>query len=119
VLSRKAIASIVIGVAAVLIMTWRMTNFPARVVVINQSGMALMRVALDTGGTRFELGNLNNGETRRISVAPTETLRLSFHTATPHIWSSPEPLTAGQSLVLYVTPDQNVMPRSRIGTLVR
>jgi len=27
VLSRKAIASIVIGVAAVLIMTWRMTNF--------------------------------------------------------------------------------------------
>jgi len=118
-LSRKAIASIVIGVAAVLIMTWRMTNFPARVVIINQSGTALMRVAIDTGANRFELGTMNNGETRRISVEPTETLRLSFHTATPHVWNSPEPLTAGQSLVLYVTPDQRVTPRSRIGTLVR
>ncbi len=118
-LSRKAIASIVIGVAAVLIMTWRMTNFPARVVVINQSGTTLKRVAIDTGANRFELGTMNNGETRRISVDPSETLRLSFHTAADHVWSSPEPLTAGQSLVLYVTPEQRVMPRSRIGTLVR
>ena len=118
-LSRKVISSIVIGVVAVLIMTWRMTNFPARVVIINQSGKALMRVAVDTGANRFELGTMNNGETRRISVEPTETLRLSFQTATPHVWNSPEPLTAGQSLVLYVTPDQRVVARSRIGTLVR
>ena len=118
-LSRKVIASIVIGVAAVLIMTWRMTSFPARVVIINQSGKALMRVAIDTGANRFELGTMNNAETRRISVEPTQTLRLSFQTTAPHVWSSPEPLTAGQSLVLYVTPDQRVMPRSRIGTLVR
>jgi hypothetical protein len=118
-ISRKVLASIAIGVAAVLIMTWRMTRFPATVVVINQSGTTIGRVAVDSGARRFELGTMINGETRRISVGPTQTLRLSFQTATAHVWNSPEPLTAGQSLVLYVTPQQRVLPRSRIGTLVR
>jgi len=116
VISRKVLASIVIGVAAVLIMTWRVTRFPARVVVINQSGATLQRVAVDTGATRFELGTMNNGETRRISIDPTETLRLSFN---GKVWQSPEPLTAGQSLVLYVMPEGRVEPRSRLGTFVR
>jgi hypothetical protein len=118
-ISRKVIASIIIGVAAVLIMTWRMGRFPATVVVINQSGATLGRVAVDTDARRFELGTLINGETRRLSVGPTQTVRLSFQTAAAHVWNSPEPLTAGQSLVLYVTPEQRVVPRSRIGTLAR
>lgn len=115
-ISRKVLASIIIGIAAVLIMTWHMARFPARVVVINQSGATLQRVAVDTGSARYELGTLNNGETRRLSIDPTDTLRLSF---SGKVWSSPEKVTAGQSLVLYVTPDGHVEPRSRLGTFVR
>ena len=115
-ISRKVLASIIIGVAAVLIMTWRVTRFPARVVVINQSGATLQRVAVDTSSARFELGTLSNGETRRVSVEPTDTLRLSFN---GKVWASSEKVTAGQSLVLYVMPNGRVEPRSRLGTFVR
>ena len=118
-LSRKVMASIILGLVGVLIMTWRMTSFPAHVVVINQSGKTLTEVAISTANDRIELKTLNNGEARRVSVDPTATLRLSFHETTNHVWNSPQPLTPGQSLVLYVTPELRVQPRNRIGTLVR
>jgi hypothetical protein len=119
VISRKVLASIILGVAGVLIMTWRIARIPAHVVIINQSGKTLQHVAIDTGVTRFELGTLNNAETRRFSVDATNSLRLVFRGKSDHVWNDPEPLTAGQSLVLYVTPDERVEPRTRIGTLVR
>ena len=118
-ISRKVLASIILGVAGVLIMTWRIARIPAHVVIINQSGKTLQHVAIDTGTIRFELGTLNNAETRRFSVDATNMLRLVFRGKSDHVWNSPNPLTAGQSLVLYVTPDERVEARSRIGTLVR
>jgi hypothetical protein len=116
VISRRVLWPIIIGVAAVLIMTWRMGRFPAHVVVINQSGTTITHVILTTEDGAFELGALRNGETKRLSIAPTQKLVLSF---SGHTWSSPDPLTAGRSIVLYVTPDQRVSARSRIGTLSR
>ncbi len=118
-ISRKVAFSILLGVVGVLVMTWRIGRFPAHVVVINQSGTPLTGVAIDTGANRFDLGSLRNGETRRISVDPSSTLRLIFHTTAVHVWSATEPLTAGQSLVLYITPELRVLPRSRIGTYAR
>lgn len=115
-ISRRVLWPIIIGVAAVLIMTWRMGRFPAHVVVINQSGTTLTHVALTTEDGSFEFGALRNGETKRLSISPTKTLTLSFNGRT---WNSPDPLTAGQSIVLYVTPDMHVSARSRIGTLAR
>ena len=115
-ISRRVLWPIIIGVAAVLIMTWRMGRFPAHVVVINQSGTTITHVVLTTEDGAFELGALRNGETKRLSIGPTQTLALSFSGRT---WNSPDPLTAGQSIVLYVTPDQRVSARSRIGTLAR
>jgi hypothetical protein len=118
-ISRRSAIAIVLGLAAVLLITWRMSRFPASVVVINQSGTMLAQVAVGTGSDRIELGALRNGETRRVSVYPTDSLRLSFRTTAARVWNATEPLTAGQSLVLYVTPDDRVVPRSRLGTLVR
>ena len=115
-ISRRVLWPILIGVAAVLIMTWRMGSFPAHVVVINQSGTTLAHVVLTTEDGAFQLGALRNGETKRLSIRPTRTLTLSFN---GHTWNSPDPLTAGQSIVLYVTPDQRVSARSRIGALSR
>ena len=115
-ISRKVLFSIILGVAGVLIMTWRIVRIPAHVVVINQSGTSLQRVAIETSDGRIELGTLNNSEARRVKVDPTAVLRLRF---SDRGWTSPEPLTAGQSVVLYVMPDGRVEPRKRLGTIVR
>jgi hypothetical protein len=119
VISKRVLWSIIIGVAAVLIMTWRVTRFPARIVIINQSGTTLAQVAVDSGANRIDLGSIGNGETRRVSIDPTSTLVLTFRSDTNHVWRATEALTAGQSLVLYVTPCGHVTPRSRIGSFVR
>jgi hypothetical protein len=118
-ISRKVLVSIILGVAGVLIMTWHMGRFPAHVVIINQSGMTLTRVTLDAGRTHFDLGTLGNAETRRFSVDPSPKVTLRFHTTADHEWNSTGPLTAAQSLVLYVTPEQRVEARDRIGNFSR
>jgi hypothetical protein len=110
-ISRRAAYSIVLGIAAVLIVTWRMGHFPARVVLINQSGTTLAQVVVDTDSERIELGSLVNGETRRMTIDPTDALRLTFRTTKNRAWNASEPLTAGQSLVLYVTAGDRVVPR--------
>ena len=115
-ISRKVLASIILGVAGVLIMTWKIVRIPAHVVVINQSGSTLQSVAIETDGGRIELGNLNNAESRRLSVDATTTLRLRF---SGRGWTSPEALTAGQSVVLYVLPEGHVDARRKLGTLSR
>ena len=115
-ISRKVLWSIAIGVVAVLIMTWRVGRFPARVVLINQSGTTLTHVVLNTDDGPADLGSLRNAETKRISINPSNTLTLAYNDRT---WRSPDGLTAGQSLVIYVTPDLRVTARSRIGTLSR
>ena len=115
-ISRKVLASIILGVVGVLIMTWRIVRIPAHVVVINQSGTFLEHVTIETSDGRIELGTLNNAETRRVSVDPTMKLRLRYSNRG---WTSPEPLTAGQSVVLYVMPDGSVDSRRRIGTFAR
>jgi hypothetical protein len=115
VISRKVLFSIILGVAGVLIMTWKIVRIPAHVVVINQSGRT-QRVVIETSSARIDLGTLNNSESRRVSVDPTPQLRLRFP---DRGWTSPEALTAGQSVVLYVMPDGHVEARSRLGTIVR
>ena len=115
-ISRKVLYSIILGVAGVLIMTWKIVRIPAHVVVINQSGRTLDHVVIETNGGSIDLGKLNNAEARRVSVEPTTMLRLRYlHRG----WTSPEPLTAGQSVVLYVMPDGRVDARTKLGTIVR
>src|SRR5437762_2033543 len=97
-------------------MTWKIVRIPAHVVVINQTGTTLQHVVIETNAGKIDLGTLNNSETRRVAVEPTTTLRLRYLNRG---WTSPEPLTAGQSVVLYVMPDGRVDARSRLGTMVR
>ena len=71
---------------------------------------------LNTDDGSSDLGSLRNGETKRISINPSQTLTLAYSERT---WRSPDAVTAGESLVIYVTPDLRVTTRSRIGTLSR
>ena len=115
-ISRKVLASIVLGIAGVLIMTWKIVRIPAHVVVINSSGTTMQSVTIETDNGRIDLGALNNSETRRVSVDATTALRLRY---SGRGWTSPEALTAGQSVVLYVMPDGRVEARRKLGTLSR
>jgi len=116
VISRKVLFSIVLGVAGVLIMTWKIVRIPAHVVIINQSGTAIQNLAVETDSARIEIGTLQNGESRRFAVNPTSSLRLRL---TSGGWTSPEPLTAGQSVVLYLKPEGRVESRNRLGRYAR
>ena len=118
-ISRKTLFSILLGFFGVLILTWRMTQLPARVVIINQSGSSMQKVAVAVDNVRIEVGSIDNGQTRRVSVNPTATLRLSYEQMAPHIWRSPKGLNAGQSLVLYVAPDGKIDARDRLGEMTR
>ena len=118
-ISRKTLFSILLGVAGVLILTWKMTVLPARVVIINQSGVGIAGVALTSESGRKEIGVLDNGATRAVSLNPSSTLRLTYRSGSKtRVWSSPKAVTAGQSVVLYVTPER-VEVRDRIGRLQR
>jgi hypothetical protein len=118
-ISRKTLFSILLGIAGVLIMTWRMGRLPARIVIINQSGIPLSKVAVTTDDGRIDIGAIDNGQTRRVSVNPTSTMRLAFEQRQPYVWASPKGLNAGQSLVLYIAPDGKVDARDRLGSFNR
>lgn len=119
-ISRKALISILLGIAGVLIMTWRIGMLPARVVIINQSGETVAHVAIAAEYGRIEVGSVNNGQTKRVAVNPTDTFRVSYDvTAGPHVWNAPKGLSAGQSLVLYITPGGKIDARDRIGSYAR
>jgi hypothetical protein len=116
VISRKVLFSILLGVAGVLIMTWKIVRIPAHVVIINQSGTAMQNVAIETDNGRIEIGTLQNAESRRVAVDPTAHFRLRLAGGG---WTSAEPLTAAQSVVLYLKPDGRVESRNRLGKYVR
>lgn len=118
-ISRKALVSILLGVAGVLIMTWRIGLLPARVVIINQSGEPVTHVAITTDAGRIEAGSVANGQTKRVAVSPSATFRMSYESGGPRVWASPKGVSAGQSLVLYVTPGGKIDARDRIGTFNR
>jgi len=118
VISKRVLWTIVIGLAAVIVVTMRIEALPAHVVIINQSGTTLTNVVVATD-RRIELGAISNGETRRLAVSPSESVNLIFRTAEPHTWHSPQPIVAGQSLVLYVVQGDRVVARNRIGTMQR
>lgn len=118
-ISKGLLWTIFLGVIGVVIVAWHMGTLPARVVIINQSGAPLRNVVVDAGGSRYEIGGLDNGESRRIAIDPAEELRLTFSGTADRIWTAPDPLTAGQSLVVYVTPGDHIVSRNRIGALAR
>jgi hypothetical protein len=118
-ISRKTLFTLLLGIVGVIIITSRMAQLPARIVIINQSGGSITRVAIATDSARTEMGSIDNGQTRRLSVSPTATLRLAYEQGKPRVWVSPKGLNAGQSLVLYVAPEGKIEARDRLGEMSR
>ena len=107
---KKALWAIAALLAGILVITFRAERYPARVVVINHSGRVAAAVVLQTETQRFDVGVLRAGESRILKVEPAPKLELSYTTDRDRRWTSPQPLTAAQSVVLYITPTGQVDP---------
>lgn len=99
---------------------WDAGRIPARVTVMNQSASAVQDAVLVTSAGPVQIGMLRSGESRSLSVEPTEHLVLTYTwRGEKKEWRAIDPLEAGQPLALYVTSNGRITPRSRLGTIER
>lgn len=115
-LSKPLLYFIVIAVVAILGIAWWAGNFPARVTVINNSGVDLAKVTIETNGRRVDLGPITNGGARSAQLDPGDRVTIRFGEKS---WTSDAKLNPAQSMIAYVTPDGRIEIRSRLGTLSR
>lgn len=112
---RKLLWFIGAVVAGVLLITFYAGTYPGRVALINQSGSALGEVTVGAAGARVDVGSLRSGETRIVSLPSGATVDLKFQgRRQSRHWQSIEPLQPGQSMMLYITPDERVAVRNRL-----
>lgn len=99
-------------VAGILLITFYAGTYPGRVALVNQSGRALEDVQVGSGKTQVEIGSLRSGETRIVPLPSGATVEITFRgRRDPRRWRSIEPLAPGQSLMLYITPEERVAVR--------
>lgn len=103
---------IAIAVAGLFYVLWDTGRVPARVTVMNQGSTAAQNIRLITDSGSTEIGTLRGGESRALSVAPSERVELSYRWGEDdRRWRSTEPLGPGQPLVLYIEVSGRVTPR--------
>jgi hypothetical protein len=103
-----------LGVLGLFIVVQWAGNVPARVTVINTSGLRLEHVTIRSSGEETPLGSLANGEARSVQLEPGAPPRLRFGERS---WEPAEPLTPGGAVVLYILPGPRVELRSKLGTI--
>lgn len=114
VISKSVLWFLAIAVLGVLIVTWWVGGYPARVAIINHNPEA-RDIVLTAAGTRIAVGTIRGGETRIVKVPSGEPIELRFMADKPRVWHSPGPIAPGASAVIYIQPDGRVDMRDRIG----
>ena len=115
-ISKRLLWFIAIAVAALLALAWWGRRYPARVTIINVSGVGLRGVEIRSGEQRVMAMTIPNGGTRSVALAPGDAVTIHFGRTT---WRSSEELTPARAMVLYVGPEGRVEERSRLGGLTR
>ena len=115
-ISKPLLYFIVTAVLIVLGLAWWAGNYPARVTVINNSGIDLATVTVESKGQRVDLGAVINGGAKSAQLDPGD--RVTIHYGDKS-WTSDAKLTPAQSMIAYVTPSGTIELRSRLGTLAR
>lgn len=111
---KKALWFVAAGIAGLLYVTWDAGRIPARVTLMNQSGAAMENVVFVTSGGPVQVGTLRNGESRGLSVPPTEHLVLTYRwRGQDREWRAFQPLKAGQPLSLSLTAAGRIAARNR------
>src|SRR5437764_2450224 len=115
-ISKRLLWFIGAALAALLAMAWWGHRYPARVTIINVSGVALREVEIRSGQQRAMTGTIPNGGTRSVALMPGDEVSIHFARTT---WRSPEELTPVRAMLLYVGPEGRVEERSRLSGLTR
>lgn len=115
-ISKPLLYFIVIAVIIILGLAWWAGNYPARVTVINNSGIDIASVTVESNGRHVDLGAVINGGAKSAQLDPGD--RVTIHYGDKS-WTSDAKLAPAQSMIAYVTPDGRIELRSRIGTLAR
>jgi hypothetical protein len=107
-ISKKLLWFIAVCMIALLALAWWGKRYPARVTIINASGVALRDVEVRSGEQRVSTGEIANGASRSVTLTPGEPVTVHFSRTT---WSSPRELTPAEAMVLYVRPGPQVTTR--------
>ena len=104
-ISRRLLWFIALTLAALLAVAWWGRRYPARVTIINTSGVALRDVEIRSGEQRVSTGVIANGGSRSVTLAPGDTVAIHFGRTT---WRSADELTPAGAMVLYIRPGGEV-----------
>ena len=104
-ISKRLLWFIGVALAVLLALAWWGRRYPARVTIINASGVALHDVEIRSGEQRVTTGAIPNGGTRSVTLEPGHTVVVHCRRTT---WRSPEELTPARAMVLYIGPDGQV-----------
>jgi hypothetical protein len=114
-LPKKALWFIAAGIAGLLYVTWDAGRIPARVTLMNQSGSPMHDAVLMTSRGPVDIGTLRNGESRALTIPPTDHLVLTYRWQNEtKQWRAIQPLKAGQPISLSLTPNGRVAVHSRV-----
>ena len=112
---KKALWFIAVGIAGLLYVTWDVGRIPARVTLMNQSGSPMHDAVLITSRGPLDIGTLRNGESRSLTVPPTDHLVMTYRWQNQtREWRALQPLKAGQPLSLSLTSNGRIAVRSRM-----
>lgn len=107
---------IVVMMLAILAVVMWAGHYPARVTVINASGTTLENVIVESGSESNTIPSIANGSASSLKLDSGNPVTLKAQSIR---WTSPDRMTPGRSLVLYILPDGKVEARSKIGTMSR
>ena len=104
-ISKRLLWFIGLSLAVLLALAWWGKRYPARVTIINTSGVTLADVEIRSGEQRAATGPIPNGGSRSVTLAPGQTVTVHFGRTT---WRSPNELAPAGAMVLYIRPDGRV-----------
>lgn len=115
-ISRPLAWVIALTLAIILAAAWWAGRYPARLTIINSSGTDVPSLTIDSGAQHLELGSIASGSAKRVQLQPGELVTVRTQAA---VWTSPDKLTPGGALVIYVQPAGRIESRSRLGSYSR
>lgn len=103
----------VVAIAGLAYIFLRFTSAPSKIVVVNGSGRRVASVVVISGDQRVDIGGIGNGESRKVDVAPGNSLQIEYTFDERRVWTSPEPLVALQTLTIFIGSDQKLRVAQR------
>src|ERR1051325_265199 len=115
VVSLRILIPLALSLIAGIWILWKSANIPGRVAIINSSGHRLSEVTVSGA----QVGEMRTGASRVVVLPAPQSALVHFRGQRARTWRSPSDLLPGQTMVLYITPEDEVDARAKIGSYAR